>query len=134
MDEPQWVPSTNLIVAAGAVLGTMPERLIVQSVDEHDLVTLAGNTRPEAVAVNDRGAVSDRFRGRMSYTMIAVLNAADGTGRVRHAIRLAFSPSLRHSIETARLPQRLPTQSIAVQEHSIYMAKVREVLGHIPIH
>jgi subtilase family serine protease len=44
---------------AGAASGAIPGRLIVQSVDEHDLVTMAGNIRPEAVAVNDRGVVSD---------------------------------------------------------------------------
>ncbi len=47
---------------AGAVSGAMPERLIVRSVDERDLVTLAGNTRPEAAAANDRGAVSDALK------------------------------------------------------------------------
>src|ERR1700733_2372435 len=42
--------------------------------------------------------------------------------------------SLRHSIQTGRFPQRLPTQPIAFQENSIHMAKVGEILGHIPIH
>src|SRR5208283_960273 len=32
--------------------------LITQKIDESQLVTLAGNTRPEANAVNDRGPVS----------------------------------------------------------------------------
>ena len=35
--------------------------LITQSVDESKLVTLAGNTRPEANAKFDRGAVADSF-------------------------------------------------------------------------
>ncbi|MGB6875593.1 MAG: kelch repeat-containing protein [Candidatus Acidiferrales bacterium] len=34
-------------------------RLITQSIDESKLVTLAGNTRPEATAANDRGRVTD---------------------------------------------------------------------------
>jgi subtilase family serine protease len=36
-----------------------PQRLITQNVDERVLVTLAGNTRREVTAGNDRGAVSD---------------------------------------------------------------------------
>ncbi len=36
-----------------------PEKLIREAVDENKLATLAGNTRPEAIADNDLGAVSD---------------------------------------------------------------------------
>jgi subtilase family serine protease len=39
-----------------------PARVIVQGVDEARLVTLRGNTRPEANALNDRGIVADEFR------------------------------------------------------------------------
>lgn len=35
--------------------------LITENIDERNLVTLAGNTRPEATAANDRGAVADNF-------------------------------------------------------------------------
>jgi len=35
--------------------------LITQTVDETKLVTLAGNTRPEANKQNDRGIVADDF-------------------------------------------------------------------------
>jgi subtilase family serine protease len=49
-------------VPAAAASGAAPERLITQSINERDLVTLTGNTRPEAVAVNDRGAVSDSLK------------------------------------------------------------------------
>src|SRR5580700_8418415 len=34
---------------------------ITQQIDENNLVKLAGNTRPEANATNDRGAVADGF-------------------------------------------------------------------------
>src|SRR5580698_4020065 len=37
-------------------------RLIVQAVDESKLVHLSGNTRPEAVAANDRGRVDDSLQ------------------------------------------------------------------------
>ena len=58
------------ISPADAAAGTMPEHLIMQSVDEHTLVTLAGNTRPEAVARNDRGAVSDDLKLEHIYLLI----------------------------------------------------------------
>jgi hypothetical protein len=41
--------------------GDFPRTLITQAVDESKLVTLAGNTRPEATTENDRGAVPDSF-------------------------------------------------------------------------
>ena len=43
------------------VLGDSSRVLITQAIDESKLVTLAGNTRPEATAENDRGAVPDSF-------------------------------------------------------------------------
>jgi len=43
---------------------TTGRRLIRERVDENKLVTLAGNTRPEANAANDRGAVSDSLTMR----------------------------------------------------------------------
>ena len=36
--------------------------LITQAIDENHLVTLAGNTRPEANANNDRGGYPTHFR------------------------------------------------------------------------
>ncbi len=43
--------------AAGEALASTP--LVTHAVDEQDLVTLGGNTRPEATAGNDRGALPD---------------------------------------------------------------------------
>ena len=42
--------------------GLHTRALITQEVDETRLVTLKGNTRPEANAINDRGAVADDFQ------------------------------------------------------------------------
>jgi subtilase family serine protease len=44
---------------AGAV--SQPRVLITEAINETKLVTLAGNTRPEATAANDRGPVADSF-------------------------------------------------------------------------
>ena len=47
----------------GAVnTGQRTRALITQEIDESRLVTLKGNTRPEANATNDRGAVADDFQ------------------------------------------------------------------------
>ena len=60
----------NLTALALLALGTArhtpafaetPRALITQTVDESKLVTLPGNTRPEATAAHDRGAVPDTF-------------------------------------------------------------------------
>ena len=44
---------------AGAA--SQPRALITETISETELVTLAGNTRPEATAANDRGPVADSF-------------------------------------------------------------------------
>ena len=49
---------TNADPRPSADEGTV-RALITQAIDENNLVTLAGNTRPEANYKNDRGAVSD---------------------------------------------------------------------------
>jgi subtilase family serine protease len=49
--------SANAQVKAGQ--NTRP--LVTQGIDENKMVTRAGNTRPEAVAKNDRGRVADDF-------------------------------------------------------------------------
>ena len=41
--------------------GPQTRELVTPSIDESELVTLRGNTRPEAIALNDRGAVADDF-------------------------------------------------------------------------
>jgi len=52
--------ATALTLPAFAQKSSVPGR-ITQSVDDAQLVTLQRNTRPEANATNDRGAVSDSF-------------------------------------------------------------------------
>ena len=49
------------LVLYSPVFGEFSRVLIMQPIDESKLVTLAGNTRPEATAENDRGAVPDSF-------------------------------------------------------------------------
>src|ERR1700733_2696867 len=48
-------------VARANQTGGGPRVLITEPIDETRLVTLVGNTRPEANAKNDRGAVPDSF-------------------------------------------------------------------------
>ncbi len=53
-----------LLIASSVALlsqttGRRAQALIHERLDENKLVTLAGNTRPEATAENDLGAVSD---------------------------------------------------------------------------
>ncbi|MGC1227642.1 MAG: protease pro-enzyme activation domain-containing protein, partial [Candidatus Sulfotelmatobacter sp.] len=51
--------SLTVVSPAGATNGS--RALITSAVNENSLVTLSGNTRPEANAANDRGRVSDDF-------------------------------------------------------------------------
>jgi hypothetical protein len=81
---------------AGAFSGEMPERLIAQSVDERDRLTLAGNTRPETVALIDgsAGAVREAFQ-----TEILNLNVS-GQAHIGNVcnpkIPAALAPAVRY--------------------------------------
>jgi len=43
------------------IFGDFPRTLITDPIDEHNLVALSGNTRPEATRQNDRGRVPDDY-------------------------------------------------------------------------
>ena len=49
-------------IEAAVNAGQRTRALITQEIDESRLVTLKGNMRPEANAVNDRGAVAEDFQ------------------------------------------------------------------------
>src|ERR1035438_3346593 len=49
---------------------TLPRRLVIQSINEHNLITLAGNTRPEMTPANDRGPVSDALQLEHMYLLL----------------------------------------------------------------
>jgi subtilase family serine protease len=62
-----FLMSDNLFAADGptvssVLVGGNTRMLITESIDESRLVTLKGNTRPEATSENDRGPVADDFR------------------------------------------------------------------------
>jgi subtilase family serine protease len=52
----------NLDSAAYAQIGDHAHTVLTQTIDESAVVTLRGNTRPEATVSNDRGRVRDDFR------------------------------------------------------------------------
>jgi guanyl-specific ribonuclease Sa len=49
---------TAKVASAQVESAQPPRQLITQAIDVSKLVTLAGNTRPEAIAANDQGAVA----------------------------------------------------------------------------
>jgi len=55
--------------------GSRTPPLITATIDEKALVTLAGNTRPEATAANDRGAVADNLP--MGHTLLQLRRAPE---------------------------------------------------------
>jgi subtilase family serine protease len=72
-----WVAGVGLLafvlvcsIATSAQTAGLQRRLITQSIDEHNLVKLAGNTRPEVTAANDRGPVSDDLQLQHMYLLL----------------------------------------------------------------
>ena len=55
--------------------GSRTPPLITATIDKNALITLAGNTRPEAKAANDRGAVADDMA--MAHMMLQLRRAPE---------------------------------------------------------
>ncbi len=58
---PFWLSCLALLFSVGFAIGGSARPLITAAIDEKALVTLAGNTRPEANARNDRGPVAPQL-------------------------------------------------------------------------
>ena len=53
----------TISIANAQVLSVPSARTVItQNIDEGNMVALSGNTRPEAIAANDRGAVADNYQ------------------------------------------------------------------------
>jgi subtilase family serine protease len=72
-----WVAAVGLLaiglassIPLSAQTAAFQRRLITQSIDERHLVRLAGNTRPEMNAANDRGPVSDDLELHHMYLLL----------------------------------------------------------------
>jgi hypothetical protein len=72
----------NAQVAAGP--------LVTQKIDESKRVALAGNTRPEATAANDRGAVADSLA--LEHIQLQLRRSAEQTQAVEQAIAELQNP------------------------------------------
>lgn len=76
-----------LLVSAPAVFGQAlmrPAPMIHDAIDETRLVTLTGNTRPEASAANDRGRVPDGFP--MSHMLLQLKRSPESEAALKQYI------------------------------------------------
>ena len=94
--------------AKGAV-NTEPSTraLITQEIDESKLVALKGNTRPEANATNDRGAVADDFQ--MEHMLFQLQRSPEQEQALKQFIDQLHTPgsaSFHHWLTAAQFGQR----------------------------
>src|SRR5579871_3246366 len=85
------LPISAGVLAMGGVgaLAQTPA-LITQPVDESKLVTLAGNTRPEATAANDLGRVDDKTP--MEHMMLQLQHSGQQEEAVNNLIDQLHDP------------------------------------------
>jgi hypothetical protein len=86
--------------------GQNKRNVIVDGVDETKLVTLRGNTRPEATAANDRGRVDDGFR--MEHMLLQLKRAPEQEEALETYIGELTdksSPNYHHWLTPAQLGQ-----------------------------
>jgi subtilase family serine protease len=91
--------------SVNALAGATTDRLIAQQIDESNLVTLSGNTRPELAAAVDRGAVSDDLRLEHIY-----LQLSRSAGREKAAAEMVEQ---LHDRSSSQYHRWLSTQEIA---------------------
>jgi hypothetical protein len=78
--------------------------LITQAIDDNALVTLGGNTRPEAIPANDRGAVSDTLS--LNHMMLQLRRLPEqeaALDRLIEAQQDPVSPYYRHWLDAAQI-------------------------------
>ena len=87
--------------------GSPARRLITAAINESNLVTLAGNTRPEANALNYRGAVADSFR--MEHMFLQLRRPPEQENALQQYIDQLTdpkSPNFHHWLTAQEIGQR----------------------------
>jgi len=94
-----------ILVLAGRADAAEPVRsLITNRIDESALVTLEGNTRPEAIPANDRGAVADTMP--LDHMMLLLKRPAEREAafeRLIDALHDPASPHYHHWLEPVQV-------------------------------
>jgi subtilase family serine protease len=96
---------SGLCAAPGAAAAATP--LITHPIDDANTVRLAGNTRPEAIAANDRGAVDDGMS--MSHLQLLLQRPAAteaALDRFIDALHNPASPSYQHWLTADQFGER----------------------------
>ncbi|MGO9455261.1 MAG: protease pro-enzyme activation domain-containing protein [Candidatus Binataceae bacterium] len=96
-----------LFATRGNTAGPRPRALITQRIDESRLVTLSGNTRPEANAQNDRGPVADDFP--MEHLLLQLRRPPDREQALKQYINELSdpkSPNYHHWLTAQELGQK----------------------------
>jgi hypothetical protein len=81
--------------------------LIVNPIDETKLITLVGNTRPEANAANDRGRVDDEFR--MEHMLLQLKRAPEqqeAFEKYLNELSDKSSPNYHHWLTSTEIGER----------------------------
>ncbi len=94
-------------VSAQVESGLRARPRIMQSVDERDRVPLEGNTRPEARAANDRGAVPDDFA--MEHMLLQLKRSPEQERAVQQFIdelQTTGSPNFHHWLTAQEFGER----------------------------
>lgn len=97
----------GVVVFSPAVFGQTPRLLITALVDESRLVILAGNTRPEANAGNDRGRVADEFAlPHLQLLLQRTPERAQAAAEFINELNDPNSPNYHHWLTTAEIAER----------------------------
>ena len=103
---------------------TAGRELLHQAVDESKLVTLAGNTRPEATPENDQGAVSDDFA--LDHMMLQLKRSPQQEKEVEQFIaglQDPHSPNFHQWLSAAEFGQRFGVAEADIQKITGWLAQ-----------
>jgi subtilase family serine protease len=134
----RWGVLLGLLLALGygatalAQTGGLPARLISQPINEQDLVTLAGNTRPEMTPANDRGPVADDLPLRHMYLQLKRSPEQESAATALvNQLHDSSSPLYHHWLTAAQVAAQFGPSSDDVNTVSSWLQSHGFTINHV---
>ena len=110
-------------LGAGAAPASTSGGLITEPVDEHVLVTLHGNVRPEAINANDRGPVADDLLlAHMQLKLLRSPQREQALQRLLEQIQTPGSPQFHHWLTPQQLGEQFGPASSDISKVTSWLS------------
>jgi len=109
-------------------------RLIIEPIDETKLVTLAGNTRPEATPENDLGPVEGSLHLDMWLLLKRSPDQEEAARKFVESLTDTASPNFHHWLTAKEYGERFGASPEDIQTASIWLQSYGFTINDVPAH